>query len=121
MLLGEQRQRQFITIQQHNFRIGKDDESMKFKTIIKTINLKNVEVLTWVRLIMMVIALVSYLAKEFGLVPPEITENEVYNGVIVFFTVVSFLQAYWKNNSFTSAAQEADSYFKLLKEDNKEE
>lgn len=94
---------------------------MKFKTIIKTINLKNVKVSTWVRLAMMVIALVSYLAKEFGLVPPEITENQVYNVVIIVFTVVSFLQAYWKNNSFTEAAQEADNYFNLLKEDYKEE
>lgn len=94
---------------------------MKFKTIIKTINLKNVNVSTWVRLAMMVIALVSYLAKEFGLVAPEITENQVYNVVIIVFTVVSFLQAYWKNNSFTEAAQEADNYFNLLKEDYKEE
>lgn len=94
---------------------------MKFKTIIKTINLKNVEVWTWVRLVMMVIALVSYLAKEFGLVPPEISENQVYNVVIAIFTVVSFLQSYWKNNSFTEAAQEADSYFNLLKDDYKED
>lgn len=93
---------------------------MKFKTIIKTINLKNVKVLTWVRLVMMVISLISYLAKEFGLVPPEITENQVYNIAIIVFTVVSFLQAYWKNNSFTEAAQEADDYFHLLKEDYKE-
>lgn len=94
---------------------------MKFKTVIKTINLKNVKVSTWVRLAMMVIALVSYLLKEFGLVPPEISENQVYNVVIAIFTVISFLQAYWKNNSFTEAAQEADSYFKLVKEDYKEE
>lgn len=94
---------------------------MKFKTVIKTINLKNVKVSTWVRLAMMVIALVSYLLKEFGSVPPEISENQVYNVVIAIFTVISFLQAYWKNNSFTEAAQEADSYFKLVKEDYKEE
>lgn len=94
---------------------------MKFKTIIKTINLKNVKVSTWVRLAMMVISLISYLLKEFGLVAPEITENQVYNIAIIVFTVVSFLQAYWKNNSFTEAAQEADSYFNLLKEDYKEE
>lgn len=94
---------------------------MKFKTIIKTIDLKNVKISTWVRLMMMMIALISYLAKEFGLVPPEVTENEVYNIVIIVFTVISFLQAYWKNNSFTEAAQEADSYFNLLKEDYKEE
>lgn len=94
---------------------------MKFKTIIKTIDLKNVKISTWVRLMMMMIALISYLAKEFGLVPPEVTENEVYNIVIIVFMVISFLQAYWKNNSFTEAAQEADSYFNLLKEDYKEE
>lgn len=94
---------------------------MKFKTIIKTINLKNVKVSTWVRLAMMIIALISYLAKEFGLVPPEITENDVYSIVISVFTVISFFQAYWKNNSFTVAAQEADQYFHLLKEDYKEE
>lgn len=94
---------------------------MKIKTVITTINLKKVKISTWVRLLMMIIALVSYLAKEFGLVPPEVTENEVYNIVIAAFTVVSFLQAYWKNNSFTEAAQEADSYFNLLKEDYKEE
>ena len=94
---------------------------MKIKTVITTINLKKVKISTWVRLLMMIIALVSYLAKEFGLIPPEVTENDVYNIVIAIFTVVSFLQAYWKNNSFTEAAQEADSYFNLLKEDYKEE
>lgn len=94
---------------------------MKIKTVITTINLKKVKISTWVRLLMMIIALVSYLAKECGLIPPEVTENDVYNIVIAIFTVVSFLQAYWKNNSFTEAAQEADSYFNLLKEDYKEE
>lgn len=95
---------------------------MKIKTIINKINLKNVKVSTWVRLIMMLIALISYLVKEFGLVPPEVTENVVYNIVITAFTVISFLQAYWKNNSFTKAAQEADDYLNLLKEEyNKEE
>ena len=96
-------------------------EKMKLKTIIKTINLKNVRISTWVRMGMMLVALAGYLAKEFGVIPPEISENEVYNFVAIIFTVISFLQAYWKNNSFTEAAQEADSYFKLLKEDYKEE
>lgn len=105
----------------YSFRNGKDEEGMKFKTIIKTINLKKVKISTWVRLLMVVIALINYLLKEFDLVPPVITENQVYNVVISIFTVVSFLQAYWKNNSFTEAAQEADSYFNLLKDDYKEE
>ena len=94
---------------------------MKFKAFIKTINLKNVKIATWVRLAMMGVALINLLAKEFGVIPPEITENQIYSVIITLFTVISFLQAYWKNNSFTEAAQEADAYFNLLRENYKEE
>lgn len=94
---------------------------MKFRQIIKNINLKNVRLATWVRFIMFVVALISYLVKEFDLVPPEITENQIYSVVIITFTIISFLQAYWKNNSFTEAAQEADRYYEFLKENCKEE
>ena len=38
------------------------------------------------------------------------TEDEVYQGVSMVLTVVMAIMAWWKNNSFTNVAIEADKY-----------
>ena len=44
------------------------------------------------------------------------TEDEMYTGVSAAAAVITTAWSWWKNNSVTSAAIEADEYMKALKE-----
>lgn len=81
---------------------------MKLRKTIQSIDLSKVNAGTVVRLIMMVISCTFYILKMCGVEIPMVDENTVATIVVTVFGVVSFLQAYWKNNSWTTAAQEAD-------------
>ncbi len=87
-------------------------------------NLSGVKVSTWIRLIMLVLSLVNLILGAFGIAPITFDENELYAVVSVIFAVITGIVAFWKNNSFTSAAQAADEYFhnqQLVIEDTGEE
>ena len=87
-------------------------------------NLSGVKTSTWIRLIMLVLSLVNLILGAFGIAPITFDENELYAVVSVIFAVITGIVAFWKNNSFTSAAQAADEYLhnqKLAIEDAGEE
>ena len=87
-------------------------------------NLSGVKTSTWIRLIMLVLSLVNLILGAFGIAPITFDENELYAVVSVIFAVITGIVTFWKNNSFTSAAQAADEYFhnqKLVIEDKGEE
>ena len=87
-------------------------------------NLSGVKNSTWIRLIMLVLSLVNLILGAFGIAPITFDENELYAVVSVIFAVITGIVAFWKNNSFTSAAQAADEYLhnqKLAIEDAGEE
>lgn len=90
---------------------------IKIKNFIKNIKLEAVSATTIVRLVMMVVAIIAWILKMFGIVPAAVDENTIFNIVIVAFGVISFLQAYWKNNSWTESAQIADEIMKYKKEE----
>ena len=75
-------------------------------------NLSGVKTSTWIRLIMLVLSLVNLILGAFGIAPITFDENELYAVVSVIFAVITGIVAFWKNNSFTSAAQAADEYFR---------
>ena len=75
-------------------------------------NLSGVKVSTWIRLIMLVLSLVNLILGAFGIAPITFDENELYTVVSVIFAVITGIVTFWKNNSFTSAAQAADEYFR---------
>ena len=75
-------------------------------------NLSGVKVSTWIRLIMLVLSLVNLILGAFGIAPITFDENELYAVVSVIFAVITGIVTFWKNNSFTSAAQAADEYFR---------
>lgn len=79
----------------------------KFKDIVE--NLSNVSVGTWVRLILMVGSLVNLTLGAFG-VAYSFDENQLYAIVSVVLAIVTGVVSYWKNNSFTAAAQAADEF-----------
>lgn len=63
---------------------------------------------TIARTICLVLALVNQVLAMLGMVPVDIAEDTVYQGVSIVFTVVTALVAWWKNNSFSKKAIAAD-------------
>lgn len=80
----------------------------KIKDILA--NIGNVKVGTWVRGILLIISLVNMALSAAGKAPILADYNELYTIVSVVFSVLVGISAYWKNNSFTEAAQTADKY-----------
>lgn len=70
---------------------------------------------TLVRTIVTCIAAINAVCAMMGLIPLEITENMVYSVVSSVALVGSAGWSWWKNNSFTPAAKEADALMKELK------
>lgn len=76
---------------------------------MKKINLKGVSKQTWVRTIVLILALVNQALVMFGVTDNEV-ELEIWTRYATYiFTVISAIWSWWKNNSFTQKAQEADT------------
>lgn len=65
---------------------------------------------TIVRTIILVVALVNQALTAFGKNPLPFSDEELYTGLTLVFTVGATLWAWWKNNSFTKNAIAADEY-----------
>ena len=78
------------------------------------ISLKDVSAGTWARLALLAAALINtalaYLGKS-----PLTASGEAGEIIGIVFTVSAALLSYWKNNSFTRAAQAADEVMNELK------
>lgn len=88
------------------------------------INLKNVTAGTIARTLILILALINQLLSASGHAVLPIEDAQVETLVSTIWTVVAAVAAWWKNNSVTAAAQEADVIMKDLKagvslEDNK--
>lgn len=76
---------------------------------MKKLNFKGVSVQTWVRTAVLIIALVNQALVVFGISENEI-ELETWTQYASYaLTAVSAIWSWWKNNSFTQKAQEADT------------
>lgn len=71
-------------------------------------NIPKVSVGSYVRLALLLISVVNLALRSFGADTLPMNNEAVENFVSVVFTAASALAAYWKNNSFTSAALAAD-------------
>lgn len=76
---------------------------------MKKINLKGVSKQTWVRTIVLVLALVNQALVMFGVTENEVELETWTRYATYIFTVISAIWSWWKNNSFTNKAQEADN------------
>ena len=83
--------------------------------------MKNVSKDTVIRTIVLVVTLANTLLTAFGKNPLPFSETEIYQAVSAICTVAATVWAWWKNNSFTSAAIKADEYMHQLKAEAKEE
>lgn len=70
---------------------------------------------TVIRTIILIIALVNVILQMFDIKMLPIDNELVNEGVSVAFLLVGALSAWWKNNSFTKKAIEADEYLKNIK------
>jgi len=70
-----------------------------------------------IRTIVLFVALLNQALVLFGLNPLPFSEEQVYEWLTALFTIIASLWAWWKNNSFTREAQQADEYLRRLKGD----
>ena len=71
---------------------------------------KRVSVGTWVRGILSLVSIVNMALAAFGKTPLNIEYGELYTAISLIFAAAVGFVSYWKNNSFTSAAIEADKF-----------
>ena len=69
-----------------------------------------------VRLVVLAVLLLNQSLVVMGWNPLPFSEDEIYEGVSSVATVIVALWAWWKNNSITKEAQQADEYLEELKE-----
>ena len=70
---------------------------------------------TIARTVVLALALVNQLLTAFGYNVIDISTETINTLISTIFTIVTSLIAFWKNNSFTQAALEADEVMKELK------
>lgn len=81
-------------------------------------DIKNVSSGTITRTIILLIALVNQILAYFGISPLQIADEDIGTVVTILFTVGASVAAWWKNNSFTKVAIQADELKRNLKTKN---
>lgn len=76
----------------------------------------NISAGTIARTLCLLLALVNQALTITGHTVLPIEDDAINQTVSLMFTVGASVAAWWKNNSFTGAAQEADKYMVQLKE-----
>lgn len=77
--------------------------------------MNTVKIDTIVRTIVLIMALVNHALTMAGKTPLPIADEEISDVVAYIFTTAASLWAWWKNNSFTKNAIEADKVLTELK------
>lgn len=67
---------------------------------------------TWLRTVVLAVALVNQLLTAWGKNPLPFSNEAVYEGLSAVVTTVAGLWAWWKNNSFTAPALAADAFLR---------
>jgi SPP1 family holin len=67
------------------------------------------------RTIVLTVALINQLLTVFGVQTLPIQDAQIHEVVSTVFTIVAAIAAWWKNNSFTKEALEADRFMHELK------
>lgn len=81
-------------------------------------DLKNVSSGTITRTIILLLALTNQILAYFGISPLQIADEDIGTVVTILFTVGASVAAWWKNNSFTKTAIQADELKRKLKTKN---
>ena len=78
-----------------------------------------IEAGTIARTAILIIALINQICAVTGLVPMDITNDQVYQIVSLICTIGTSVWSWWKNNSFTKEAIAADRIMKQNKSKHK--
>ena len=70
---------------------------------------------TIARTVVLAVSLLNVRLNAFGKNPLPFSDDEVYTAVSTVVAVVASLAAWWKNNSFTPEAIEADAFMARMK------
>lgn len=81
--------------------------------------MKEIKTDTIVRTILLGLAIINQVLAITGRDKLPFTDDQVYQIVSLFATIITSVMAWWKNNSFTQAALKADEEMKRLKENSK--
>lgn len=87
----------------------------KLKDIIS--NLSTVNPGTWIRLGLLLLSLANAGLNMFGVHTTVLVSDEASEVLSFLFAIIAALAAYWKNNSFTAAAQAADKAMKQIQDE----
>lgn len=71
---------------------------------------------TIVRTIMLVIVIINMILKHFNIDVINVSESEILTFLESFIEVAIIVVGFWKNNSYTPKAIEADEFLKNLRE-----
>lgn len=77
----------------------------------------NISTGTIIRTVVLIVALINQVLTMTGHSVLPFDEQQITDGLSMLFTAGAALWAWWKNNSFTKAAQAADVYLKAAKDD----
>lgn len=77
--------------------------------------MKKVSTETIIRTVMLIVTLINQVLTTLGKNPLPFAEDELYTLLTTVATIIAAVWAWWKNNSFTSAAISADDYLTKLK------
>ena len=81
-------------------------------------DIKYVSAGTITRTIILLLALTNQILAYFGISPLQIADEDIGTVVTILFTVGASVAAWWKNNSFTKTAIQADMMKQNLKTKN---
>ncbi|GGH83496.1 SPP1 family holin [Pullulanibacillus pueri] len=77
--------------------------------------MKNISKSTIIRTVVLVVMIINQVLAVFHKSPLPFSDEEVENGISTVLTIASAVWAWWKNNSFTKAAIQADHYKDSIK------
>lgn len=83
--------------------------------------MKNVKTETIVRTVILIVALINQVLTVAGKSLLPITDEQITEVITLVITIGASLWAWWKNNSFTQNAIEADKVLDQLKSAEKED
>ena len=82
----------------------------KIKDFMLKFDFKSVNVGAWVRLVVTLVSYINLILAKKGIAPVPADYDSVYMTISIIFAGVVSLVDYWKNNSFTKAAQAGDKF-----------
>lgn len=74
---------------------------------------------TIIRTVVLILALGNQILTSTGHSPLPVTDAQVNDAITLGFTIGASIWAWWKNNSFTKNAIQADDMLRSLKEGDK--